>query len=172
MNTTLKIRLKKTEPFFFNVECFRQIKNSALEQQQLDDRRKKIRRMEEKRRKVYEKTAAHFPGRRAKRHRECFALTHPTQVVSDRDPHGGTGRHLSALPIHPSSTSSLATSRRNPTKPGSQVWSTTVQTLSRSRICTPLMSAAKNCTFFLLSRKELSLFFFFVNLTQGVELFF
>ena len=39
-----------------------------------------------KKKEVYEKTAAHFPDRRAKRHRECFALTHPTQVVLDRGP--------------------------------------------------------------------------------------
>ena len=50
-------------------------------------------------RKVDEKSVEDFLDRRAKQYKECFALTHPKQVVLVRDPHhGGTGRHLSVLP--------------------------------------------------------------------------
>ena len=36
---------------------------------------------EEWKKDVYEKSVAHFPDRRAKRYKECFALTHPTQKI-------------------------------------------------------------------------------------------
>ena len=49
--------------------------------------------------KFNEKSSAHFPDRRAKRYKKCFVLTHPTQVVLDRNPHhGGIGSHLSVVP--------------------------------------------------------------------------
>ena len=60
---------------------------------------KKMRRVEKILKKNNEKSLAHFPDRTAKRYKKCFVLTHPTQVVLDRNPHhGGIGSHLSVVP--------------------------------------------------------------------------